>query len=252
MKTYIDILDNTLSNGQWRESKDGRVLSYFGESFRHHMSGGFPLLTTNEVPIDLAWAGLEGLIHGVTSSKLGPIDGYQWRKFNQAWSSNDSEFLTTGVDQLKRIAETLLENPHDPTLLCTSWNPAQLRDMSLKPYRILWNVVASGDELNLAWYQRSAELARGLPINIALYATLLLLLADSAGMRPGSLHGTFADCYIREAHIDGAEEQIKRPPRELPIVTSGFDTSIFSWSRKDAILHNYSPHPRLDFTPILL
>ena len=101
MKTYIDILDNTLSNGQWRESKDGRVLSYFGESFRHHMSGGFPLLTTNEVPIDLAWAGLEGLIHGVTSSKLGPIDGYQWRKFNQAWSSNDSEFLTTGVDQLK-------------------------------------------------------------------------------------------------------------------------------------------------------
>ena len=252
MKTYIDILDNTLSNGQWKDSDNGRVLSYFGESFRHHMSAGFPLLTTNEVPIDLAWAGLEGLIHGVTSPKLGPIDGYQWRKFNQAWRPDDAEFLITGVDQLKRIVETLEEDPYDPTLLCTSWNPAQLNNMALKPYRILWNVVVSGDELNLAWYQRSAELARGLPINIALYATLLLLLAESVGMKAGALHGTFADCYLREAHVDEAEKQITRAPRELPIVTSGLRESIFKWSRKDAALHNYNPHSRLDFSPILM
>ena len=107
MKNYLDILDNTLSNGHWKESDNGRVLSYFGESFRHHMSSGFPLLTTNEVPVDLAWAGLEGLIHGVTSPTLGPIDGYQWRKFNQPWEGEDKSRNNMGIDQLKRVIDTL-------------------------------------------------------------------------------------------------------------------------------------------------
>ena len=251
MKSYLDILDNTLSNGKWKESDTGPVLSYFGESFRHHMSYGFPLITTNEIPVELAWAGLEGLIHGVTSPNLGPIDGYQWRKFNQSWNENKDEPFTAGVDQLKRVIDTLKKNPSDPTLLCTSWNPAQLDRMELKPYRILWNVTVSDNELNLAWYQRSAEIARGLPLNIALYATLLLLLAESTGRKAGVLHGTFADCYISESHIDDAEEQTKRSPLKLPIVTTGLgDGSLLKWSRKDATVHGYSPHPRLNFSPI--
>ena len=69
MKSYLDILDNVLSNGRWKESEEvGKVLSFFGETFRHEMIDGFPLVTTNETPIELAWAGLEGLIQGVTSS----------------------------------------------------------------------------------------------------------------------------------------------------------------------------------------
>jgi thymidylate synthase len=253
MKSYLDILDNTLSNGCWKESEEmGKVLSFFGETFRHEMINGFPLVTTNETPIDLAWAGLEGLIHGITSSKLGPIDGYQWRRFNQVYDEKDDGCLSR-YDQLKRIVDTLQTNPTDNTLICTSWNPVQLEKMSLKPYRILWNVVASGDTLNLAWYQRSAEIIRGIPINIALYGTLLLLLAESAGLKPGTLHGTFADCYIRDAHILEAEKQLDREPRELPIVTLGLDSgSILQWSRKNATLHNYNPYPRLDFSPILL
>ena len=252
MKNYLDILDNTLSNGRWKEGENGKVLSFFGESFRHDMCNGFPLVTTNETPIDLAWAGLEGLINGVTSEKLGPIDGYQWRKFNQPWQDDSSGDLYTGIDQLQRIVDTLSTDPENPTLLCTSWNPAQLEKMELKPYRILWNVVASEGKLHLAWYQRSAELVRGLPINIAMYATLLLLLAEGANLSPGTLHGTFADCYLREAHLDDAEIQIKRIPRELPLVVTGLRHTIFNWSRKDAALHNYNPHPRLNFRPILL
>ena len=252
MKRYLDILDNTLSNGGWKVSEHGRVLSYFGESFRHDMSDGFPLVTTNEIPIDLPWAGLEGLINGVTSKKLGPIDGYQWRKFNQAWSADEHQGLKIGIDQFARVVDSLRNNPEDPTLLCTSWNPAQLEKMDLKPYRILWNVNVCDGRLNLAWYQRSAELARGLPINIALYATLLLLLADDCGLKAGAIHGTFADCYIREAHIKEAEKQMKRIPRSLPVVTTGLKDDIFSWSRTHADLYNYNPYPRLDFSPILV
>jgi thymidylate synthase len=253
MKSYLDILDNVLSNGHWKESEEvGKVLSLFGETFRHEMVDGFPLVTTNETPIELAWAGLEGLIHGITSSKLGPIDGYQWRRFNQSYDENDDGCLSR-YDQLQRIVNALKTDPTDTTLICTSWNPVQLEKMSLKPYRILWNVVVSEDKLNLAWYQRSAEIIRGLPINIALHATLLLLLAETSGLKPGALHGTFADCYIREAHVVGAEKQLERAPRELPIVTLGLDEgSVLQWSRKNATLHNYNPHPRLDFSPILL
>jgi len=148
--------------------------------------------------------------------------------------------------------ESLKTNPEDPTLLCTSWNPAQLEKMELKPYRIMWNVSVHGEKINLAWYQRSAELIRGLPINIALYATLLLLLAESSGLQPGALHGTFADCYIIDAHVDEAEKQVKRKPHPLPVVTTGMKGDIFKWSRTDASIYNYNPYPRLDFSPILV
>ena len=109
MKSYLDIVQNVLDNGIWKESRTGlRTLTTFGEVFRHDMESGFPLLTTKKMAVKTLWVELEGFIKGITSKKwyqergckiwnewsnpsnsddddLGPIYGFQWRRFNQAY-----------------------------------------------------------------------------------------------------------------------------------------------------------------------
>ena len=272
MKSYLDIVQNVLDNGVWKDNRTGfRTLTTFGEVFRHDMENGFPLLTTKKMAVKTLWVELEGFIKGITSKKwyqdrgckiwnewsnptnsddddLGPIYGFQWRRFNQAYDENDEGCLTKH-DQLQRIVTQLRNNPTDRRMVCSAWNPVQQSKMALPPCHVLWNVVAIEDKLNLLWHQRSCDLMLGIPFNIASYATLLVLLANEAGLKPGILQGTLADCHIYENQIDGAKEQLLRYPRKLPTVKMGH-TFIHDWSSEDIALVDYDPHPKINFGPV--
>ena len=272
MKSYLDIVQNVLDNGVWKENRTGlRTLTTFGEVFRHDMESGFPLLTTKKMAVKTLWVELEGFIKGITSKKwyqdngckiwnewsnpsnsddddLGPIYGFQWRRFNQAYDENDEGCLTKH-DQLQRIVTQLRNNPTDRRMVCSAWNPVQQHKMALPPCHVLWNVVVIQDKLNLLWHQRSCDLMLGIPFNIASYATLLLLLAREAGLKPGILQGTLADCHIYDNQIDGAHEQLSRNPKDLPTVDIGHGF-IFDWTSDDTTLVGYDPHPKINFGPV--
>ena len=272
MKSYLDIVQNVLDNGVWKETRTGLpALTTFGEVFRHDMSEGFPLLTTKKMAVKTMWIELEGFIKGITSKKwyqdrgckiwnewsnptnsdnddLGPIYGFQWRRFNQAYDEND-EGCVTKHDQLQRIITQLRNDPSDRRMVCSSWNPVQIHKMALPPCHVLWNVVAIKDKLNLLWHQRSCDLMLGIPFNIASYATLLTLLANEAGLKPGILQGTLADCHIYENQLEGAKEQLLRTPKKLPTVKMGH-TFIHEWSSEDMSLIDYNPHPKINFGPV--
>ena len=272
MKSYLDIVQNVLDNGAWKETRTGLpALTTFGEVFRHDMSEGFPLLTTKKMAVKTMWIELEGFIKGITSKKwyqdrgckiwnewsnptnsddndLGPIYGFQWRRFNQAYDEND-EGCVTKYDQLQKIITQLRNDPSDRRMVCSSWNPVQIHKMALPPCHVLWNVVAIKDKLNLLWHQRSCDLMLGIPFNIASYATLLTLLANEAGLKPGILQGTLADCHIYENQLEGAKEQLLRTPKKLPTVKMGH-TFIHEWSSEDMSLIDYNPHPKINFGPV--
>jgi len=273
MRAYLDLVQNTLIQGYWKETRTGlRALTTFGQIFKHNMCGSFPLLTTKTMVYKSMWVELEGFIKGVTSKRwyqerncniwnewsnptndddndLGPIYGYQWRRFNEVYDENDNGSFN-GYDQLKNIVETLKNDPENRRMVCSAWNPIQIDSMALPPCHVLWNVVVIGNRIHLLWHQRSADLMLGVPFNIASYATLLLLLAQEADLSPGVLQGTFADCHIYENQIDGAREQLKRQPTSLPTVDLGDYNSIYTWSSENAILKNYNPHSKIDFGPI--
>ena len=273
MKSYLDIVQNTLENGVWKRNRtELQALTTFGEVFRHDMEEGFPLITTKKMAVKTMWVELEGFIKGITSKKwyqdkgckiwnewsnptnsdeddLGPIYGYQWRRFNQVYDEHDDGCLTK-YDQLQQIIIKLRNNPHDRRMVCSAWNPVQLHKMALPPCHVMWNVVVIKDKLNLIWHQRSCDLMLGVPFNIASYATLLLLLANEAGVKPGILQGTLADCHIYDNQIDAAREQLTRNPKPLPTVDVGKHSFIYDWSSDDAILKNYDPHPKIDFGPV--
>jgi thymidylate synthase len=69
--------------------------------------------------------------------------------------------------------------------------------------------------LSLMWQQRSVDLFLGLPFNIASYALLLEMLAQSCNMVADELIFNGGDCHIYTNHFNQVDEQLKREPMEL-------------------------------------
>jgi thymidylate synthase len=286
MKTYLDIVKKVLENGEKVATRQGTpAYTIAGAFFEHDMSLGFPLLTTKKVPLRLVATELEFFINGITDKKwlqdknnhiwdewakpqkapyghdeaskkrmleereLGPIYGFQWRHFNAPYESFDSDYTGKGIDQLKKVIETLKTNPRDRRMIVSAWNPLQFNEMALPPCHYSFQITTIGDKLNLMWNQRSVDTMLGLPFNIASYALLLHLIAKETGFKEGKLVGFLADVHVFENHIDGAKEQLSRDPEKytLPKIETENWKSIFDWHAEDTKAIDYQSYDRIPF-----
>jgi thymidylate synthase len=278
MKKLHDIADKILTNGSWKTNRTGvKTLSVVGEMFQHDMKDGFPIATTKQVAMKTAMVELEGFLNGVTSKKwyqdrgchiwdewcnpqkipystdketqekmkneddLGRIYGAQWTAFGKSESFD-------GINQVKRIVDTLKTNPEDRRMICTAWNPLELNQMALPPCHYSWHVVVTGeklDTLNLTWNQRSVDFFLGSFFNIVSYAMLLKLLAKEANMKEGILTGFWSDLHIYENHLDQVETLLERTHYDLPDCQIKNFTSIYDWTHKDYELIGYKHHPKI-------
>ena len=220
MRTYLDIVKKILDEGKLEETRTGiKAYTIAGAIFEHDMSKGFPLLTTKKTPFKLVASELEFFINGITDKKwlqnknnhiwdewakpqlapyghdeeskkkmleerdLGPIYGFQWRHFNAPYNKFDSDYTDKGIDQLKKVVETLKTNPRDRRMIVSAWNPLQFNEMALPPCHYSFQVTVIDGKLNLLWNQRSVDTMLGLPFNIASDAILLHLLAKESGLK---------------------------------------------------------------------
>lgn len=152
-----------------------------------------------------------------------------------------------GLDQLKKLVDTLKTNPDDRRMIVSAWNPVDLDQMALPPCHYCFQVTVINGKLNLLWNQRSVDVALGLPFNIASYGLLLLLLCKETGFQPGRLIGFLADTHIYKNHIQGLLDQINRPCFRLPDLFLEDFTSIFSWKYQTAKMIKYEHHPAISF-----
>lgn len=284
MKAYLDIVRDILENGERKRNRTGiDTLSVPGVMFRHDMGDGFPLLTTKSVPLRLVASELEFFIKGITDKRwlqerdnhiwdewctplkikygndeatkkrmleerdLGPLYGWQWRHFGADYKDHETDYSGKGVDQLKRVIETVKDHPDSRRMICMAWNPVDI-DKVVPPFcHYGFQVTVTNGRLNLFWSQRSCDAALGLPFNIASYALLLHLIAKETGLEEGTLVGFIADTHIYVNHVEGLKEQIARKPFHLPrLVTEKF-TSIFDWEYTDSKIEEYEHHPRIKF-----
>jgi thymidylate synthase len=178
---------------------------------------------------------------------LGPIYGWQWRRFDAKYDSFDKPSKTQGVDQLKMIVEELKRDPKSRRMICMAWNPAQQNEMALPPCHYGFQITVIDGKLNLMWNQRSVDVALGLPFNIASYALLLHLLAKESGLKEGRLVGFLGDTHIYTNHVMGLKEQLSRKPYKLPNIKTENFTSIFEWKYTDTVIEGYEHHPRIKF-----
>ncbi len=286
MKAYLDIVKNVLENGEKVSTRQGtNAYTMAGAIFEHDMSKGFPLLTTKKVSLRLIATELEFFINGITDKKwlqdknnhiwdewakpqkapyghdeaskkkmleerdLGPIYGFQWRHFNAPYESYDSDYTGKGIDQLKKVIETLKTNPRDRRMIVNAWNPLQFNEMALPPCHYAFQITTIGDKLNLLWNQRSVDTMLGLPFNIASYALLLHLIAKETGYKEGKLVGFLADVHLFENHVEGAKEQLSRDPEKYPLAKIETENwkSIFDWKAEDTKVLDYQSYDRIPF-----
>ena len=108
--------------------------------------------------------------------------------------------------------------------------------------------------ISLLWNQRSVDVFLGLPFNIASYGLLLEMIAREVNMVPEHLIGHLGDTHLYLNHIEQAEEQISREPKELlPILkmSSGHNFraalkgKVDEIDLNDFILLGYEPHPTI-------
>ncbi len=258
MQAYLDLLRMVRERGVQRGDRTGTgTLSVFGHQMRFDLSKGFPLLTTKKLHLksivhELLWflSGDSNIgylkANGVSiwdewadaNGDLGPVYGAQWR----SWPARDGGT----IDQIADVERALKSDPQSRRHIVTAWNPADLERMALAPCHCLFQFYVAEGRLSCQLYQRSADVFLGVPFNIASYALLTMMMAQVTGLQPGEFIHTFGDVHLYLNHIEQAEEQLSRTPRQLPRMTIAPGVrSIFGFAYDDFKLTGYAPHPAI-------
>ena len=187
--------------------------------------------------------------HAKQFGDLGPIYGSQWRNWNNTGYNGD---------QITNLLHELKDNPDSRRLMVNAWNVEQLDEMVLPPCHYGFQMYTrEGDDgkryISLAWNQRSVDVFLGLPFNIASYGLLLEMIAREVNMVPEHLIGYLGDTHLYSNHLEQAQEQLERIPRELPIMkmSSGHNFRAAMAGKvdeidiNDFILIGYNPHPSI-------
>ncbi len=265
MRPYLDLLRDVLEHGEKRTDRTGTgTISKFGAQSRYDLREGFPLVTTKKVlfpavvreliwflkgstnihddlhqhtPIWDAWADPEG--------NLGPVYGHQWRH----WGAAPGE--PGGIDQISEAIATIKTNPMSRRIMVSAWNVADVPKMKLPPCHALFQfyVGMEGDKgrwLDCQLYQRSADLALGVPFNIASYALLTEMVAKECGLTARHFVHTLGDAHIYLNHVEGVKIQLERTPHPLPkLVLANKPTLAMTF--EDVALEGYQHHPFIKF-----
>ncbi len=118
--------------------------------------------------------------------------------------------------------------------------------MKLPPCHALFQFYVANGRLSLQLYQRSADCFLGVPFNIASYALLLMMMAQSADLKPGEFIHTLGDAHLYLNHLEQAHIQLTREPRPLPkMIINPDKKNIFDFEYDDFLLEDYNPHPHI-------
>ncbi len=258
MKQYLDLLQHILDDGVIKSDRTGTgTRSVFGYQMRFDLDRGFPLLTTKKLHLrsiihELLWflAGDTNVAtlnaNGVRiwddwaddNGDLGPIYGHQWRSWPDGRGGS--------IDQVRRVQQTIRNDPDSRRLIVSAWNVADVDRMALPPCHVLFQFYVAEGRLSCQLYQRSADVFLGVPFNIASYALLTMMMAQVTGLEPGEFIHTFGDAHLYANHLEQAALQVQRAPRALPTMRLNPSApSIFDFAFADFELVGYEPCPHI-------
>jgi len=259
MKQYLELVRDVLENGEKKEDRTGTgTLSLFGYQVRYDLRDGFPLLTTKKVLFSAVVRELLWFLRGSTNinddlsehtpiwnawaneaGELGPIYGHQWRKWEKfKWNETAKSYQKEYVDQIDQAIDLIKNKPDSRRIIVSAWNVADIDRMALPPCHAFFQFYVVNGRLDCQLYQRSADIALGVPFNIASYALLLKMIAQECNLTPGIFIHTLGDAHIYLNHVDGLKEQLKRTPKPLPQVKID-KKNIYEITFDDIKLENY-------------
>ena len=179
---------------------------------------------------------------------LGPVYGKQWVDWPTFRPVAGGLFRKgRGINQVAEVVASLQDNPGSRRHIIEGWNVAEVPEMALPPCHKTYQYhVAAGTvgkpRLNGILYQRSCDVALGLPFNLWSGALLLRMLAQQADMEPGEFVWMGGDTHLYLNHEALVTEQLSREPAghpRLDIVRRA--PSIFDYRIEDFAVHDYEP-----------
>lgn len=275
---YQELVGEVLSNGTERETRSGACKAVFGASYKVDLGYGFPILSSKKINFNNVMHELNWFLRGETninslkaprlwkdwadeSGELGPIYGYQWRHWEGA--REDCYGRSQEYDQIRILIRGLKEDPYSRRHIVTAWNVEDVECQALPPCHAFFQCFvreAPGPGLlnrqqvkylDLQLYQRSGDLAIGVPYNMASYGLLLTMLAREVNMVPGVFHHTFGDLHAYSDHIEGLQRQISRLCTAQVRIKINPEKSLWDLVEEDDplnyTLENYDPAPFISF-----
>lgn len=254
---YYNLIKAILELGEDSQDRTGvGTKSLFGIGARYSLIGPHgkpqvPILQSKKVNFSAIVKELLWFIKGSTNindlgssiwdewadedGNLGPIYGKQWRNWD-------------GVDQLKDLIHGLKTNPNSRRHILSAWNVPEIPSMALPPCHVMSQYYVRDGKLSSCLYQRSADMALGVPFNIVSYSLLTILLAKECGLTPHLFTHFMGDAHIYNNHQENLLKQIDRyilNPDHYVVIDPQKD--IFSLTHEDIELIDYKSHGPLKF-----
>ena len=256
---YANLVTNVILHGEHRPSRAGFTVSLFGTMLRIDCleKGEFPILTQRKIFPQGIFGELAAFLQGsidlqsfkdfgcnywnanaaawpinkdrmLANQIVGKVYGYQWRQ----WADR--------IDQMAELVKSLKSNPYSRRHLLTTYDPAALDEMCLPPCHLLAQFnVRTTKQLDCVVTMRSVDLCLGLPSDIILYATLMLILCNETGYTPGKLTFMLGDTHVYRNHIDLFQGHANRKMHPLPGFTLALTAGIDTFDPSDLTLINY-------------
>ena len=236
---YRDLLRNW--KGYMRNDRTGvGCVSKFGLGLTIDIDEYFPLLTGKKMFPRIYESEFKWFISGHTNIKelqekgntiwnewadkdgnLGPVYGHQLRNFN-----------SDGHDQLESVIDTLKNDPDSRRHVISLWNPGQLKEMALPPCYLYFQFFVEKDNLHMFALQRSADMFLGVPYDVALFAQLLLYVAEKTNFKARTIDIKFIDAHIYNNQHQAVLEYLEQDIKTLPT---------YIYVNELLILKNYTP-----------
>lgn len=274
---YLNLIRKIIEQGTIRENRTGiKTYSLFGEKLEFDISRSIPFMTTKKLAWKTMLRELLWFISGDTNNKtlqeqnvhiwdgnstreyldslgltdrlegdLGPVYGFQWRHFGANYINCNTNYDGKGIDQLTEVVRLIKNEPTSRRIILSAWNPQAQPQMALPPCHVMaqW-YVRDGQYLDCQLYQRSCDVALGVPFNIASYSVLTYALAHICDLSPGKYIQILGDAHIYENHVPAVKEQLERTPYHFPQLTFARKIkNIDDFKESDFILENYKSHP---------
>jgi len=282
MQQYLDLIERVLTKGTLKLNRTGvDTISTFAEFYRVDLAEGYPLLTTKKVNFkamlyEVFWY-LSGADHirelqkhtkiwddwADENGNLETAYGRYWRRFpvptngaalgSEVFVDESNQHVkretdgSLSFDQIGWALDELRANPNSRRIIINAWHPANAAVSKLPPCHSFWALNVQDGKLNCHLTQRSADIAIGIPFNLACYALLTQAIAQEVGLGLGEFAHTLIDAHIYVNHIENLKEQLKRKPLPLPklkIAQKPLDELTFD----DFTLLNYQHQDAIKFS----
>ena len=243
MKQYLDLCRRIIEEGHWIENQrtGKRCLTVINADLTYNVADNeLPLVTTRKSYWKSAIAELIGYLRGYSSAaefrKLGTKTWDANSNDNEAWLNNpyrkgeDDMGRVYGVqgrswqkpdgghvDQLKKIVDNLSAGTDDRGEILSFYNPGEFHMGCLRPCMHTHTFSLLGDTLYLTSYQRSCDVPLGQNFNQVQVFTLLKLMAQITGNKPGFAYHKIVNAHIYEDQLELMRDvQLKREPYPSP------------------------------------